>query len=342
MHYSLACAQHLAALYTFLWVLTFGEAQAGSPIRIECIGDSTTAGYTDNPTWNVEFTFGYRLGLYQRLIAANYSIQYVGASKEPWSGAIDQPRFIGSPDLRDLDQDHHRGYGWMTVDGVRSHITDWLAADNPDLILLMIGRVDFPYGTTTNIGAVENSLSNLVEKIVTERPQVYLIVAQITPYCLHPDPDPLLQYDNYIRDVLVPSYANRGKRVSTVDLYTDFLKPGGGPDAIDPSLYAEGWQHANPAGNDRIAQSWFEAIRAIFPSNPITLRTPPGLLPNGDFHAGFLGNPGAVYRIDQATSAGGPWELGVTNLTADASGCFDLEDPNPGTASTRFYRVSVP
>src|SRR5665647_888934 len=29
------------------------DVSAISPIRIECIGDSITAGYTDNPTWNL-------------------------------------------------------------------------------------------------------------------------------------------------------------------------------------------------------------------------------------------------------------------------------------------------
>ena len=44
------------------------------------LGDSITAGYTDNPTWNVPFGFGYRSGLYTRLTNANYPFQYVGGS----------------------------------------------------------------------------------------------------------------------------------------------------------------------------------------------------------------------------------------------------------------------
>ncbi|HVJ46116.1 MAG TPA: thrombospondin type 3 repeat-containing protein, partial [Luteolibacter sp.] len=37
------------------------------PLRIMPVGDSITAGYTDNPTWNEPFNFGYRSGLYTRL-----------------------------------------------------------------------------------------------------------------------------------------------------------------------------------------------------------------------------------------------------------------------------------
>jgi hypothetical protein len=36
------------------------ENAAAKPLRILCVGDSITAGYTDNPTWDVPFEFGYR------------------------------------------------------------------------------------------------------------------------------------------------------------------------------------------------------------------------------------------------------------------------------------------
>src|SRR5688500_10394730 len=78
-------------------------------MRIMCIGDSITAGYTDKPSWNYEFTFSYRLGLYKRMTNAGYTIQYVGSSIEPWNGLSGYPKKIGQPDLRELDQDYHNG-----------------------------------------------------------------------------------------------------------------------------------------------------------------------------------------------------------------------------------------
>lgn len=41
--------------------------QVGGQLRIMPLGDSITAGYTDNPTWNHHFEFGYRRGLLRRL-----------------------------------------------------------------------------------------------------------------------------------------------------------------------------------------------------------------------------------------------------------------------------------
>ena len=58
-------------------------AQA-KPLRILCVGDSITAGYTDNPTWDVPFEFGYRQGLFERLQKSGCQFQFVGDSPEPW------------------------------------------------------------------------------------------------------------------------------------------------------------------------------------------------------------------------------------------------------------------
>ncbi|MHB8521312.1 MAG: SGNH/GDSL hydrolase family protein [Limisphaerales bacterium] len=332
-----ASGRKLAALVCLVCALSLEAPRAGSPIRIECIGDSTTAGYTDNPTWDVEFDFGYRLGLYKRLTQASYSFQYVGESPEPWSGEYGLPKIIGTPDLRDLNQDHHRGYAWFTADAVRARVLDWMQVDNPDLILLMIGRLDFPYGVASDVAAVETSLSNLVETIVSARPEARLIVAQISPFTVYEET--LVEYNAYIRDVLVPAYASRGKLVTSVDIYADFLLPGG---AIDTSLYADYWQHANPAGNDRIAQTWFDAIRSLYPQDPATLSGPPTFLSNGHFYVRFTGSAGIRYRIDRSTAVAGPWEIGFTNLTANAQGIFELEDPNSDGAPSRFYRIAAP
>jgi len=50
------------------------EKTSAKPLRILCVGDSITAGYTDNPKWNVPFEFGYRQGLFERLQKAGYQI----------------------------------------------------------------------------------------------------------------------------------------------------------------------------------------------------------------------------------------------------------------------------
>ena len=55
-------------------------AEQKAPLRIMCVGDSITAGYTDNPKWDVPFEFGYRQGLFERLQKAGYQFQFVWPS----------------------------------------------------------------------------------------------------------------------------------------------------------------------------------------------------------------------------------------------------------------------
>ena len=66
----------------------------------------------------------------------------------------------------------------------------------------------------------------------------------------------------------------------------------------------------------------------------------PVLLTGGQFQAGFQGVASHTYRIDRAMAVTGPWETGWTNITAGATGLFQLTDPNPGGSSSRFYRVN--
>ncbi len=106
----------LVSIFAATASLAVASAGADEPIHIQPLGDSITAGYTDNPTWNVPFGFGYRSGLYTRLSAANYPFQFVGGSQEPWNGTFGVPKTVSLLDLRTVNQDGNRGYGGQTAD----------------------------------------------------------------------------------------------------------------------------------------------------------------------------------------------------------------------------------
>jgi lysophospholipase L1-like esterase len=227
--------------------------QTGTPLRIMCAGDSITAGYTDNPGWNVPFEFGYRSSLYTRLTNAGYAVQFVGSSPEPWNGAFGKPLNTPSPDLRAVDQDHHRGYGGWGTGGILGKIADWVAEDKPDVVLLMIGIND-----GGSPGARSN-LNGIVQAIVTTKPEARVIVAQITP--LANFSQSIVDYNAYIRDTLVPLYQAKGMHVSTVNQYTNLLSGG----SIDPKLFSNGINHPNAVAYDRMAQTWLHGIQAVCP-----------------------------------------------------------------------------
>ena len=236
---------------------TWNFITADEPLRIMCLGDSITVGYTDNPGWtNHPFKFGYRSGLYTRLTNASYNFLFVGASTEPWTGISGDPTHGGTYtpafDLRDFGQDNHRGYGGA---GIWGNVNGWIDADNPDIILLLIGINGMGGGSQT-------ALTNLVSSIVTHAPDVHLIVAQITPYSSFNQT--LHDYNVYIRDTLVPTYAGNGKKVTTVDLYTPFLvDPDNYGSAIEPGVLSNNINHPDNPHYELMAQEWYEGIQAL-------------------------------------------------------------------------------
>jgi len=229
---------------------------ADTPLRIMCMGDSITVGYTDNPSWNVLFKFGYRSRLYTRLTdTRRYNFKLVGGSTEPFTGISGDPTRSGNYkpafDLRDIGQDGHRGYGGKAVGFLNSNILTWLASDDPDVILLKIG---------TN-SQDQSGLDTLVNTITTTKPNLHLIVAQIMPKFGFQQG--IVDYNTYIRDTLVPKYQALGRKVTLVDQYAPFLTNPNNLTTIDQSLFSNGINHPDNVGYDKMADVWFAGIEAL-------------------------------------------------------------------------------
>ncbi len=229
-----------------------------TPLRIMPLGDSITAGYTDNPKWQHPFEFGYRSGLYHRLKKAGYSIVFVGESKEPLNKRFGDPTHGGSVrpklDLRKVKQDGHRGYGGWNIAGIQKNVAKWIKQDRPDIILLMIGI----NGINANS---PKQLDALVKTIYDADKDVKLIVAQITP--LGRFNQYLFNYNTYIRQTLIPAYADKGHTISTVDLYRHFLADQDDPGSIDATRLSNRINHPTNSLYDKMAESWFQGIELL-------------------------------------------------------------------------------
>jgi lysophospholipase L1-like esterase len=253
------------AVVCVLTLLCSDSPCSAETLRIMPLGDSITAGYTDNPGWNNHpFAFGYRSGLYTRLTDAGYNFLFVGGSTEPWTGISGDPAHGGTvspppPDLRDFGQDGHRGYGGASAGDLQRSIVSWLASDDPDIILLKIG--------TNSQNTV--ALDTLVNTIVTNKPDAQLIVAEIIPKISYQQS--IVNYNTYIRDTLIPKYQGQGKNVTLVDQYVNFLTDSQDLTSIDQSLFANGINHPTNPGYDLMAQTWFEGIEAVVLPEPSTV-----------------------------------------------------------------------
>jgi hypothetical protein len=230
-------------------------------LRIMPLGDSITAGYTDQPAWTEPFEFGYRSGLYTRLTNAGYDFQFVGQSVEPWNGVSTVPPNTPIVDLRPLGQDHHRGYGGETILETNSKVAGYIANDDPDVILLLIGI----NGGTNRANPTE--LNTLVNTIFTASPDVHLIVAQITPYGYYLES--IDDYNIYIRDTLVPTKAAQGYNISTVDMYSLFLSNPNDRTSIRTDMHSNtATNHPKNVVYDQMAQVWFNGLAQIISHAP--------------------------------------------------------------------------
>lgn len=238
-------------------------------LRILPIGDSITAGYTDNPNWNEDFNDGYRSGLYTRLTDAGYDFQFVGGSAEPFNDAFpgDPTRggtYTPSIDLNALGQGAHRGYGGVNAAFFNANMFDrssgpsWFDIDDPDVVLLHIG---------TN-GQFTGQIDNLIGNIFNAKSDVKIIVSQIIPKLNSGTNAPnWVTYNNYICDTLVPNYLAAGRDITLVDQYTPFLTDANDPYSFNSSYFATG-NHPNNAGYDVMAQTWFQGIQAVAVPEP--------------------------------------------------------------------------
>lgn len=117
----------------------------GEPLRIMALGDSLTIGYGSSDG------LGYRRELSERLNAAGVSHLWTGSA----SGRA----------------------GW-TVQDLRAGIDGWMAADQPDLVLLSVGTNNAA-GVGAGMAGFEPALIALVDRLLALSPTVRVAVAQV-------------------------------------------------------------------------------------------------------------------------------------------------------------------
>src|SRR4051812_10644883 len=116
-------AASAAALVVASLVMAPGPASAESNggVRVMPLGDSITDGF------NVPG--GYRIDLWQKLVAGGYRIDFVGSGRN------------GPTSLSDHDHEGHSGW---TIAQIDANVVNWLRSTTPRTVLLHIGTNDIP------------------------------------------------------------------------------------------------------------------------------------------------------------------------------------------------------
>jgi lysophospholipase L1-like esterase len=200
---------------------TPGESNGG--VRVMPLGDSITDGF------NVPG--GYRINLWQRLVAGGYTVDFVGSG------------FNGPDTLGDHDHEGHSGW---RIDEIDANIVGWLQAEEPRTILLHIGTNDM--NQNHDVPGAPGRLSALIDKIRAITPNVELFVAQITP-----ESDPTLESRvTAYNDALPGIVALKGPMTHLVDMHS----------AITTADLADG-VHPNATGYAKMGDRWFAALQSV-------------------------------------------------------------------------------
>ncbi|WFE97783.1 cellulose binding domain-containing protein [Micromonospora sp. WMMD987] len=273
----LATAALVAVVATGSVVTAPASAESNGGVRVMPLGDSITDGF------NVPG--GYRIELWQRLVADGYRVDFVGSM------------FNGPSNLGDHDHEGHSGW---TIAQIDANVVNWLRNTTPRTVLLHIGTNDM-----YNASGAPARLSTLIDKITNTAPNADVFVATIIP---RNGTESAVRTFNAAIPGIVQSKVSAGKRVHLVDMFS----------AVGTGDLADGI-HPNATGYRKMATTWYNALRAVpgslggnTPTTPPTTApptTPPPTTPPPTTPPPTTPPPAAGCRVAYTVNA---WNSGLT------------------------------
>ncbi|WP_261965178.1 ricin-type beta-trefoil lectin domain protein [Dactylosporangium matsuzakiense] len=201
-------------------------AESNGGVRVMPLGDSITEG--------TQVPGGYRIGLWQRLAAGGYRVDFVGSQ---YNG----PSSLG-------DHDHEGHPGWR-IDQIDANITGWLRTSTPRTVLLHIGTNDILQNS--NVSGAPGRLSTLIDHIIAAAPNAEIFVATIIPLGNAGQESAARTFNAAIPGI-VQSRANAGKHVHLVDMHS----------VVTTAELIDG-VHPTAGGYDKMAAAWYTALRSV-------------------------------------------------------------------------------
>ena len=208
--------------------LTITDNDAPDVLKIMPLGDSITHG------WNT-FPGGYRDRLENLLTDNNIAFDFVGTADDNGPASLS-------------DKDHQGHPGWR-IDEIAASVSPWLQAETPDVVQLLIGTNDVIQDHF--LETAPDRLSALIDQILTELPDVHVVVATIPPAERSSLNNSVNDYNASISGIVDDKVA-QGKSVSFVDMNSQMTVDDLG-DRV----------HPNQTGYDKMAGVWFDGLLDI-------------------------------------------------------------------------------
>jgi lysophospholipase L1-like esterase len=280
------------------------SAESNGGVRVMPLGDSITDG--------AQVPGGYRIGLWQRFTSNGFRVDFVGT-------LFNGPASLG-------DHDHEGHSGWR-IDQIDANIVGWLQNTTPHTVLLHIGTNDVLQNF--NVSGAPGRLSTLIDHITNTVPSAEVFVAEITPLA-NSSQDAAVRTFNAAIPGIVQSKVNAGKHVHLVDMHS----------ALTTADLTDGI-HPNAGGYDKMASTWFTALRSV-PGSIGSQTTTSNILTNGNIESGTSGwSAFGSGTISANTSVvhGGADSLLTTGRTASWNG--PSQDLTSKVTNGKSYTTNV-
>jgi len=218
--------------------ITIKEPIPQKTINILPLGDSITQARYDQ--------LSYRYPLWKLLLDAGKDINFIGTQNQTYNDTRSWPSYNSLP----FDQDHE-GHSGQTADWILDHLDDYFPQyeELADIVLIHLGTNDLLW-TDDEPLTIKNDLANVIDKLRTHNPSIKIVLAKITPFDYAGQ---FLGNDNDFNATL-DSLANEKSQddspVIIVDMATGF----------DIDEHTFDGLHPNAAGEELMAQRWFDAL----------------------------------------------------------------------------------
>jgi lysophospholipase L1-like esterase len=212
---------------------------ATAPVRIMPLGDSITAG---PGCW--------RAILWHQLQTTGYTnIDFVGSVAD------------GGCNYGYTYDGDNEGHGGFSATGIadQNQLPPWLAAANPDIVLMHLGTNDM-WGNSIPTSSVLAAYTKLVGQMRANNPNMKIIVAQIIP--MNPPSCTVCAAEVVALDNAIPAWA-AGKTtaqspITVVDQWTGFNSTTDSVDGV----------HPNDVGFQKMSDRWYPAVAAALGGTP--------------------------------------------------------------------------
>jgi len=245
---SLAAAAMIAAA---------GAAHAGEPLKILPLGDSITQAEINRAS--------YRYPLWKKLVDAGIPFDFVGSLEKQQDrysqGTPPQPDYKG----REFDRDHEGHFGWNINEIIKGRDFDngsgsgrleqWVEGYQADIALIHLGTND-AFNRHSNESSVEE-LEEVIRILREDNPRITILLAKLIPTVRKAGDTEAVESLNREIPEIAEDMSTEQSPVIIVDHFQGFDAEEDTYDGV----------HPNAAGEEKMAQRWFQAIMEVARSN---------------------------------------------------------------------------